>query len=111
VVERRVLERQTCSAVSNGVSDLHDKLQAVRDRETFFDFVRALIGDRIEKANDEKRYPYGGQPDEWETSTIESYLDAALQWATDSRNLPNGMPVEASWHGFATFLYCGKIYE
>jgi hypothetical protein len=93
------------------VSDLHEKLDKVCDRDSFFDFVQALIEDRIEKAKAEDRYPHGGQSGGWESSTIENYLDAALRWAQDSRNLPIGMPSEASWHGFATFLYCGKIYE
>ena len=93
------------------MSDLNDKLDKVRDRETFFDFVQALIEDRIQKAKDEDRYPYGGQSGGWENSTIENYLEAALRWAQDSRNQPTGMPTEASWHAFATFLYCGKIYE
>jgi hypothetical protein len=38
---------------------------------------------------------------------IESFLDAAVAWAIDSEELPN----EPSWRAFATFLYCGKIYE
>lgn len=93
------------------MSDLHDRLDKVRDRESFFDFVQALIEDRIEKAKEEQRYPHGGQPDGWENATIENYLEAALRWAQDSQNLASGMSSEASWHGFATFLYCGKIYE
>jgi hypothetical protein len=93
------------------VGDLKDKLDKVRDRESFFDFVEALINDRVEKAKDEDRYPHGGQPGGWENTTIENFLKAALRWAVDSRNQPNGMPVEASWHDFAVFLYCGKIYE
>ncbi len=75
------------------------------------DFVDALIEDRVDKAKDEHRYPYGGQPGGWENSRIESYLEAALSWAQDSRDLPTGLPSEPSWRGFATFLYSGKIYE
>ena len=96
---------------SNHVSDLNDKLDKVSDRESFFDFVQALIEDRIEKAKDEDRFPHGGQPGGWESSTIEGYLEAALGWARDSCNQPTGLPPEASWHAFATFLYCGKTYE
>jgi len=93
------------------VGNLSDELEKVRDRETFFDFVRALIEDRIEKATGEDRNSYGGQPGGWENTTIESYLDAALHWAQDSLNKPTGMQTEPSWREFATFLYCGKIYE
>jgi hypothetical protein len=93
------------------VSELLSKLEAVRDRESFLDFVQALIEDRLEKAKNERSYPYGGQHDGWDNSKIEDYLEAALAWGRDSRGLPNGLPAEPSWHGFATFLYCGKIYE
>jgi hypothetical protein len=89
------------------VSDLHAKLKNVRDRDTFFDFVDALIEDRVDKAKDEQRYPYGGQPDGWENSTIEDYLAAALAWARASQHLST----EPSWRAFAELLYCGKIYE
>ena len=93
------------------MSKLLDKARNVRDRESFFDFVQALIEDRIEKAKDEARYPYGGQPDGWENSKIETYLDAALRWGQDSVGHEHGMSTEASWRDFARFLYGGKIYE
>lgn len=93
------------------MTDLEDKLDRVTDRETFLEFVRALAADRAEMAKDEAKYPYGGQPDGWESSTIESYLEAAVAWAVDSRDLPTGLPSTPSWQAFATFLYCGKIYE
>lgn len=90
---------------------LHDKLERVDGLDSFLEFVQALVEDRIEKAKDEASYTHGGQPDGWEHSKIEDYLAAALSWAESSRNLPTGMSSEASWKGFATFLYCGKIYE
>jgi hypothetical protein len=93
------------------MSDLKDKLDNVVDRESFLGFVRALVADRIEKAKDEAKYPYGGQEGGWENSTIESYLEAALAWAVDSRHLPTGLARTPSWQAFATFLYVGKIYE
>ena len=93
------------------MSELHDKLDNVSDMDSFLEFVRELVIDRTDKAKDEARYPYGGQPDGWESSTIEDYLAAAVAWADNSRNLPTGMPSEPSWRGFADFLYCGKIYE
>ncbi len=88
--------------------DLHDKLVRVDDFDSFLEFVDALVADRIEKAKDEASYPYGGQPDGW---AIEDYLATAGRWAEDARTLPIGMGSQASWQGFARFLYCGKIYE
>jgi hypothetical protein len=94
------------------VDDLRSKLENVVDRESFLNFVRALAEDRREKAANEKADPYGGQPGGgWENSTIEAYLSAAVAWAEDSIGQPAGLSREPSWQGFATFLYCGKIYE
>lgn len=81
------------------MSELHDKLDKVHDRDSFLDFVRALVIDRAANAA------------AWESSTIEGYLDAAVSWAEDSHESPAGLSNEPSWRGFATFLYCGKIYE
>ena len=80
------------------MSDLRDLLDAVTDRESFLVFVRALVADRME------------QPGAWESSSVEGFLGAAVAWAEDSRD-PPGLPREPSWRAFATFLYCGKIYE
>ena len=93
------------------MDDLRDKLDKIDDQEAFLDFVRALAEDRREEAMNEKDYPHGGQPSGWENSTIEDYLSAAIAWAEDSRGQPAGLSREPSWRGFATFLYCGKIYE
>lgn len=86
-------------------------LERVDDQASFLAFVKALAEDRRAKAATEAAHPYGGQPDGWENVTIDSYLDAAVAWAEDSRGLPTGLASEPSWRGFATFLYCGKIYE
>ncbi|HEV7905769.1 MAG TPA: hypothetical protein VGO96_18155 [Pyrinomonadaceae bacterium] len=47
----------------------------------------------------------------WQNHSIESYLEAAAAWARDSRGQDTGIGENASWQTFATFLYCGKIYE
>jgi predicted Ser/Thr protein kinase len=93
---------------------LTEKLEAVVDRESFLVFVKALIADREDEVKKEKvnpSSPWGASANGWENGTIERYLDAAVAWAEDSRGQPLGLPIEPSWKAFATFLYCGKIYE
>jgi hypothetical protein len=101
--------------------DVHDLLDAVHDRESFLEFVRALANDRRVEASkespDEARWDAGP----WANATIESFLDAAVAWAEaqprlGSEDTPMGprtneFPEEVSWQSFANFLYAGKIYE
>jgi hypothetical protein len=84
-------------------------LGQVKDRESFLAFVLALVEERelaekIEKEEPEK-YRFSGALG-WENGSISSFLSAALACAEDGSHLE-----EASWRGFAEFLYCGKIYE
>lgn len=93
--------------------------RAVRDLESFFAFVRALVADRAAAVEAEKRNPTdphllglaqdaGG----WYNFTIEAYLQAALAWAESTgMGESQGLPSAPSWEAFAAFLYCGKIYE
>ncbi|MNT46468.1 hypothetical protein D3C72_1831110 [compost metagenome] len=78
--------------------ELHHQLAQVRDAKTFLIFARALVED----------IPNG----EWENTTIEGFLRGAIAWAEDS-NFGVSQRLQSSnfWHQFATFLYCGKIYE
>lgn len=86
---------------------LHD----VRDRDTFLEFVWALIRDREDSVRKEQlspSKPYGPEANGWENITIETFLVAAVHCATGA---PNRLPEEPSWKSFAYFLYGGKIYE
>jgi len=90
--------------------DLGALLNQVVDRQSFLVFVKALAADRANEVvaeRDSPSSPWGPGANGWENGTIESYLDAAVAWAVDSQRLPE----EPSWRAFATFLYCGKIYE
>ena len=97
------------------MNDLSQKLEQVKDRESFFDFVRALIEDRKEEVIQERQIPgspYGPGANGWENITIESFLEAALSWAEATQmGQTQGLAAEPSWRGFAVFLYSGKIYK
>jgi hypothetical protein len=96
--------------------DADELLEQVHDRESFFEFVRALIADREEAVRRERESPSdpyattdaGG----WANTRIERFLDAALRWAEDTNmGVRQGLPKEPGWKSFAVFLYCGKSYE
>jgi hypothetical protein len=94
--------------------ELHELLGAVSDEPSFLRFVKALTADRLEEVEKERTSPsppYGPGANGWENHTIEDFLEAATAWAEDSgfghrQDLPNN-----PWRRFASFLYCGKIYE
>lgn len=88
---------------------LIEYLENVQDKETFIEFVNALIEDRSNAENIEqeniKNYKSGTAALNWHNTNIESYLQAALVWLVDSNK------DEISWKLMAEFLYSGKIYE
>lgn len=80
--------------------ELHEQLETVTDEETFLVFVRALVVDRR------------GDAEHWQSGSIEGFLEAASSWAEDSEfGSKQGLASTSPWRKFATFLYCGKIYE
>ena len=87
----------------------------VHDRDSFFSFVKELIDDRRAAAAAERvspSSPYGPDAGGWENICIERYFVAALAWAeATNMGVSQGLPTEPSWKAFATFLYCGKIFE
>ena len=87
----------------------------VHDRDSFLEFVRALALDRRASVAAEHALAsssYGSVAGGWENVSIESYLEAALAWAeAPATGASRGLPHEPTWHAFAVFLYCGKIYE
>jgi len=92
---------------------LIDYLEAVNDRETFIEFVRALIRDREasvlrEQQAPESRRGYGAFG--WQNCLIESYFEAALA-CVEAHADRDDILKEPTWRSFAEFLYVGKIYE
>jgi len=82
------------------MTQLHKQLEAVDDEATFLAFVQALAVDRRNDA------------EHWENGTIEDFLEAANAWAEASDfGASQGLSAASPWRKFATFLYCGKIYE
>ena len=92
-------------------------LDEVHDEKNFLKFVQALIADRIDEGRKEKEKPsspFEAGANGWENATIESYLEAATAWASDSdfgRSHCAEKFSDNCWKQFAHFLYAGKIYE
>ena len=92
--------------------DLYEILEEVKDKESFLKFVDALIEDRKQASYSEKlrASDYQLSSDDWQSVTIESYLESASSWLRDYQ-WKDRNPDEMSWKRIAVFLYCGKIYE
>jgi len=95
--------------------ELHQLLELVKDEESFLVFVDALRKDRELDAEAEKKSPsspYGPTAHGWNNVTVQSYLEAAHAWAEDTHfGATQNLGETSMWRKFATFLYCGKIYE
>lgn len=92
---------------------LVDYLDSVKDRETFIEFIWALIKDREQTVAKEKQAPetqrgYGAFG--WQNDTIEAYFESALA-CVEANAEHDDILKEPSWRAFAEFLYVGKIYE
>jgi hypothetical protein len=95
--------------------DLAKSLESVIDLPSFLVFVRLLAEDKAEAVRKEASHPShfaevdaGG----WENTSIDGFLQAAASWAQDTEmGLSQGLSPDNPWKRFATFLYCGKIYE
>lgn len=88
---------------------LHEKLEAVSDAASFLCFVQALIEDRKTSNGVDD---FGRSDNGWENHSIEDFLEAAFAWAEATEiGASQGLANSSPWKRFATFLYCGKIYE
>ena len=95
------------------MEELEVLLEAVCDEQSFLQFLRALMNDKIQEEQKEKTRPsspYGPGANGWENNTIEGFLESAIAWAEDSQKCLN--KVEANpWKRCAQILYMGKLYE
>lgn len=98
------------------VSDaVWSKLERVQDERTFLHFLEALAADRAAEVREELASPssqWGPGSRGWENTTIESFLGAALTWASASQGGLEFYSVpENPWRRCADIIYMGKIYE
>ncbi len=95
--------------------ELNNILNNVNDEKTFLVFVSALIEDKLKSTEAEKSNPsspYGPNTGGWENTSIESFLSAGYNWASDSdfgRN--QKFQSDNPWRQFANFLMAAKVYE
>ncbi|MFN8062024.1 MAG: hypothetical protein U0Q12_22925 [Vicinamibacterales bacterium] len=76
------------------------QLRGIADEASFLTFVRQLREDLRQN------------PQEWQNVSLEAFLEASESWARDSQfGSQQGLLDASPWAKFATFLYCGKIYE
>jgi hypothetical protein len=84
----------------------------VTDRESFIRFVEALVADREQAEECERkspeRYRWEGA-NGWQNGSISAFLECALAGALAQRQW--GSPSGPSWQDLAVFLNLGKIYE
>lgn len=102
------------------MSELHKLLDNVADEGAFLAFVKALERDRrdaVKREADHPSLPYGPDARAWESTTIEDFLESACAWAEDSdfgRRIADpayALTDVSARKRFATFSYCGKVYE
>ena len=90
----------------------HRLLEQVDGPYSFLKFRRRASRrpDSVRKL-DSSPTPYGAAAG-WENTTIEDFIESAAAWARDSQfGQTQGLGTANPWRIFATFLYCGKIYE
>jgi hypothetical protein len=97
------------------MSHFNELLNRVNDESSFLAFASALAVDRVKSREKEKSNPsspYVADANGWENTSIEDFLEAAVAWGEASRlGITQGLSLSNPWLRFATFLYCGKIYE
>ena len=95
--------------------ELFAALEAVRDEESFLQFLLALRDDReasIEREKVSPSSPYGPDAGGWENTTIERFFDTAVRWARDSVNgNPFYVRPDNPWRRCADILYAAIGYE
>lgn len=93
------------------IASPEDLLSRVSDRRSFIEFLSALAEERKEAEGLVTAMPgyETGDSQDWQNSSISSFLSGALAYFDGQPNQHSGsMP---NWRMFAEILYYGKIYE
>ena len=83
--------------------NFNEIVNSISTKEDFLNFMNLLIGDL--KSN----------PEDWENSSLESYLEAIESWTDDMDgyylNTNQPIPTNVNWKVFADILIAAKMYE
>lgn len=85
-------------------------LEKVESRESFYEFLCALLADKTEDEQKEKinaSPPYGPTANGWENTTLTQFLESIKSFMEDTSQIPQ----EPQWYSFAMLLFAGKSYE
>lgn len=94
--------------------DLDELLERMNDEQSFIAFIDALGSDfasqpLLDNVTLLKRDELGVS--QWENGSVDTFLEAAAAWATDSaRNSPSISETNI-WQRCASILLAGKFYE
>ncbi|GAA4321033.1 DUF7660 family protein [Flaviaesturariibacter amylovorans] len=85
------------------MNELVYEVNKIGNKNDFLKFVELLITDLRKN------------PSEWENKTLESYLEAIINWTEDMegyyQNNDIPLPENISWKVFANILIAAKVYE
>jgi hypothetical protein len=101
-IDRDVVHHVIRSMEADGVLHEHTApidSPRVSEEEEFLRAVEALRRSRLEN------------PEQWQSDTIEDYLEAALAWASDSDFGATQGIGKSAWSKVTAFLAAGSIYE
>ena len=87
----------------NVARDVYEALIEVQNKETFLKFMKELAKD------------FDTNPQEWDSITINAYLNGVQSWVHDMdgdyMNTGQEVPKDINWNFIAVLFYVGKIYD
>ena len=81
---------------------LHELVETVVDEESFVAFLLAMSEDYVRSSGIDC-------PLAWQSDSIDSMLEAAAAWASETRNTAHQTP--NPWQRCAEIIWAGKHYE